>query len=63
MGLTCYCINLRIIASFARLTIGTLDSVYIAQVSTFAKDSGMKHICYLIRNPSSRDIQRNKDVT
>ena len=62
MGFTCYCINLRIIASFARLTIGTLDSIYIARVSAFAKDSGMKHICYLIRNHTSRDTQRNKDV-
>ena len=52
MGFTCYCTNLRIIAAFARLTIGTLDSIYIAHVSTFAKDRGVKHICYLIRNPT-----------
>ena len=35
-----YChINLHIIASFARLTIGTMVSLYKSQVSTFAKDS------------------------
>ena len=35
-----YChINVRIIASFARLTIGTMVSLYKSQVSAFAKDS------------------------
>ena len=28
MDFTCYCINLRIIASLARLTTGTLESIY-----------------------------------
>ena len=58
MGFAFYCINLRIIASFARLTIGILDSIYIAQVAAFAKDSGVKHLCYLIKNPISRGTQR-----
>ena len=29
MGFTCYCINLRIIASFLRLTMGSLFSVSV----------------------------------
>ena len=62
MGFTCYCINLRIIAFFVRLTIGTLDSIYIAQVLAFAKDSGVKHICCLRRNPTSRGTQGHNNT-
>ena len=41
-----YCrMNVRIIASFARLTIGTMVSLYKSQVSAFAKDSETAVLC------------------
>ena len=52
MGLTYYCINIKhchvnfcVIASFVRLTIGTMVSLYKSQVSAFAKGSETAVLC------------------